>query len=194
MTDRLSGVGSPDREARARTFNQFAHCYEPSWATWRHERDGTTTLLGAIVNRSPEDRAAIANLLLDDGADPALGDSDGFTPLHSLLGSANLDPSVDIPLMRRLIDGGADLNRVARQVGSPLRALLTNMDLLDPETRAIFEAFLDYPGIEVLAKAKNGNTHLETARRMEFQWRTDLLEDYLRREGIDVPPPIETTS
>ena len=86
------------------------------------------------------------------------------------------------------------MNTVAGQVGSPFRALLANMDLLGPETRAIFEAFLDYPGIEVLAKAKNGNTHLETARRMEFQWRTDLLEDYLRREGIDVPPPIETTS
>lgn len=186
-----SHVGSPSQEASRGDYEEFVKFYDPSWVNWSNDETGQTTLLGAMANKSPADRAAIANRLLDDGADPTLGDIEGFTPLHSLLGARNHDLALDIPLLKRLVAGGADLNGLANRVGTPLRALLTNRNLLFPDSKPLLETFLSYPGIDVLAVAANGNSHLETARRMNIPWRTELLEDYLRREGLDVPPPVE---
>ena len=190
----MLNTGSPNQEARACSLDEFLTHYDPSWVTWQSPETGTTALLGAMSNKSPADRAAIANLLLESGADPAVGDHDGFTPLHSLLGSRNHDLSLDVPLLKRLIAGGADLNAVAKRVGTPLRAFLTNRNLLFPDSKPFLETLLSYSGIDILAVAANGNSHLETARRMNISWRTELLEDYLRRAGIDIPPPLEPAS
>ncbi|WP_219814649.1 hypothetical protein, partial [Rathayibacter rathayi] len=56
---------------------------------------------------------AIANRLLDDGADPSLVSTDGdrVNVLHVLWGRArDRDPEAEAALIARLLDGGADIN------------------------------------------------------------------------------------
>ncbi|NRD09639.1 hypothetical protein [Rathayibacter agropyri] len=107
-------------------------------------RPGVDGLLGgAVVNKDPRARLAIANRLLDDGADPSLVSADGdrINVLHALWGRRQVrDPEAEAALIGRLLDGGADINLRSPRFGLPLTMLVTDISASHEYLRAVFAA------------------------------------------------------
>lgn len=87
-------------------------------------------LLRSLANNDVAARIAIAGRLLDDGADPA-AEEGGATTLHVLLGRGVHDFEAEAPLLKRLLDGGADINKVIERFGTPLETLAAQFKFSD---------------------------------------------------------------
>ncbi|WP_461515373.1 hypothetical protein [Rathayibacter agropyri] len=107
-------------------------------------RPGVDGFLGdALMNKDPRARLAIANRLLDDGADPSLVSTsrDRINVLHALWGRArDRDPEAEAALIARLLDGGADINLRSPRFGLPLTMLVTDISASHEYLRAVFAA------------------------------------------------------
>lgn len=125
--------------AKRGTDDAFMAAYEPSQAT-APQRGGSTLLHIAVANGDLEARIAIANQLLDDGAEPGAVSDEGSTVLHVLFATPKHDFDAEPALVRRLIDGGADINRTNAAYGPPLPVAIDRMLAFEPEARGILEA------------------------------------------------------
>lgn len=108
-------------------------------------------LLGAVSNRDPRERAQIVELLLNDGADVSyVSAGDKINVLHVLLGNSlkQVDVKYDAPLLRRLIDAGADVNLRSPRFGRPIE-LLRRLPLSDEESFQLADAFFSSPDIDL---------------------------------------------
>ncbi|MGO1467735.1 MAG: hypothetical protein ACTHWB_09015 [Microbacterium gubbeenense] len=141
---------------------EFFAAYDPS-VTPMYQSDavGETVLFGSVFNPDPDARTAITNRLLDDGADPSVVTRSGTTVLHVLLTNPDLEPESDAHLLRRLLAGGAPINRVDSKRGAPLAILFDNYTLEDDEAEPLYEAFFERPDLDLEAR---GNMGLRTVR------------------------------
>lgn len=109
--------------------SEFKSFYERGMAeSWRAS-NGDTLLTIALGNKN---RIQICNFLLDEGADASVTlPPEGTNCLHILLGRVpdkNIRmPGVpeknaaDLALLHRLLDGGAEINAVDTEVGTPIQ-------------------------------------------------------------------------
>jgi len=141
---------------------EFLAVYDPAVTpTYQSEAAGDTVLFGALFNPDPDARVAIANRLLDDGADPSIVTRSGATVLHVLLTNPDLDAEGDAQVLRRLLAGGAPINRIDSKRGAPLAILFDNYTLEDDEAEPLYEAFFERPDLDLDAR---GNMGLRTVR------------------------------
>lgn len=130
------------------TFDQFMEGYDPSLAP-AFRSAGQTLLFGSVANRDIAARIAITLRLLDDGVDPSVLDAD-VNVLHVLFGpNKQHDAGLEAPMLRRLIECGADINQVSKRWGAPLIGLMENGPR--PESAAVpfYDVIFDQPNLDL---------------------------------------------
>ncbi|WPF82358.1 hypothetical protein SANBI_003712 [Sanguibacter sp. 4.1] len=176
-------------KAKTGTLDEFLGVYSPSGAS-ETGMGGMTLLCRALGNRHLDARVAIASRLLDDGADPStVIPPDGYNALHILFGQAVHDPEAEAPLVRRLLDGGADVNAVAVRWGTPLQTLADNQKYADDELAPLYDELFARDDLDLLVPGAQGRSTLESARLLGDE-RADLvrrMEQYLTDRGVAVP-------
>ncbi|MBI9114690.1 hypothetical protein [Sanguibacter suaedae] len=177
--------------ARRSTLDRFLRIYEPgSVGSWVSST-GETLLHCALQNGQPENRVAIAMHLLDDNADPAaLILPERYTTLHLLFAHNVHDVEAEVPLLKRLISGGADANIVAgRGWGTPLQTLASRLKFSDEELEPFYDVLFAQPDLDLLREGESGRSTLESARLManDRQKLAERMEDYLHAHGQSGP-------
>ncbi len=195
--------GQQLRSAANRTAEEFFAIYRRSDATYRRsDVNDPNAMLGrdllreALMNtNSSADKIAIANRLLDDGADPSLDARPrGLTMLHVFLAFGR-DFEAEAPLLQRLLDGGADINRVAGKAGTPLETLAEKFKYSDEVLAPFYDVLLADPRLDPLQPSYFKRTVLGNIR-MWSKRRPDLLarlERLLEERGIPIPPDDQQT-
>jgi len=134
--------------AKRGSYAEFLDEYEPSMAVTYRAAGGKTLLFESVANRDVEARVAITMRLLDDGADPSVV-SGGMNVLHILLGEKNHDARLEAPMLRRLIDGGADINQVSKRWGVPLIGLVESGFYPESARIPFYDVIFDQPNLDV---------------------------------------------
>jgi hypothetical protein len=132
-------------EAVHRSYDEFMSVYNASDTSLIAD----DLLLGSLGNNDSIARIAIASQLLDDGADPAAEDTD-LTTLHVLLGQGAHDFEAEAPLLTRLLDGGADINKVIRKFGTPLETLAAQFKFSDDKLAPLYDVLFDRDDLDLL--------------------------------------------
>ncbi|CAM3374601.1 hypothetical protein [Tsukamurella hominis] len=142
---------TPVWTARHGTYKEFMESYSGTdyQKTVASYLPADRTLLWLSVgNKNADARVAISNQLIDDGVDVPYVDNN-LNVLNILLGNKYLVPVKDAPLLRRLLQAGADMNLYHRSKGmegsTPVAALLMNMSLTEEEKIPLFEVLLEFP-------------------------------------------------
>ena len=171
---------------RRGTIEALDAVYRPSWV--RYDYDGTTTLLNlALANPDPVQRVALACRLIDDGVG-----ADRWQPLHVLFGRNDHDFELEAPLVQRMLDEGADVNRVVRDKkrGTPLEYLAGMGKFSDRDLAPFYDALLAWPALDLLQTSSHDRAVLANLRKMA-PIRAELVrraEQVLHDRGIAVPP------
>ena len=166
------------------TFADFEAVYDSAWVSYEFEHD--TLLSLALTNADSPSRVAIAHKLLDDGADVRKA-----TPLHRFLARNEHDFVAEAPLLKRLLDAGADINEVDSKVGTPLETLAAKFKFSDATLTPFYDVILARPDLDLLQPGLDGRTVLVNLRKWSAK-RGELViraEQTLRDRGIPVPPP-----
>lgn len=156
------------------SYEEFLAEYDESHA---HDTTstGSTILLEAVGNTKPEARLAIANRLLDDGADASASQPSGVNALHVLFGARRHDFAREAALARRLIDGGADINAVVAKFGTPLQTLAGNFAYSDDDYAPLYDVVFAQPNLDLTSPQRNGRSVLDVLRLSAAQ-RPQLVE------------------
>lgn len=166
------------------TMEELDRVYEPAWVNFEFESGTPLTL--ALGNSDTDQRVAMANRLLDDGADVRRGH-----PLHRLLGRNQHDFAAEAPLLERMLDAGADVNEVIAKFGTPLETIAGKGKFSDAELTPFYDVLLARPDLDLLRASVDGRTVLGNLRTM-FALRGQLVtraEQTLIDRGVPVPPP-----
>ena len=166
------------------TLAELEAVYEPAWVNYDFESGTPLTL--ALTNADTEQRVAIADRLLDDGADVRRGQ-----PLHVLLGRNQHDFEAEAPLLERMLDAGADVNEVVAKFGTPLETIAAKLKFSDVTLTPFYDVLLARPDLDLLRESLRGDTVLANLRKMAAK-RGELViraEQTLVDRGVPVPPP-----
>lgn len=109
---------------------------------------GRPLLFQSVANKDVEARVAITNRLLDDGADPSIA-PDGVNVLHVLFDQRTHDTEYEAPMLRRLIDCGADINLVSKRSGPPLAVLIQHGPTPESECVPFYDVIFDQPNLDL---------------------------------------------
>lgn len=158
--------------AHAGSYADFLKEYTPADAT-RLFAGGKTLLFESAGNPDVPSRIAITTRLLDDGADPSVA-SRGINVLHVLLGARKHDAESEAPMLRRLIEGGADINLVSKRSGPPLAVLIEHGPTPESTRVPFYDVLFDQPNLDLSAAYENG-----TLRDLIFGpvWNLPLLRE-----------------
>ncbi|WP_457189533.1 hypothetical protein [Nocardioides sp. P5_E3] len=168
------------------TYADFEKVYDPAWVNYEFEHD--TLLSLALTNADSPSRVAITNRLLDDGADVREA-----MPLHRFLDRGEHDFAAEAPLLKRLLDAGANVNAVDSKVGTPLETLAAKFKFSDVTLTPFYDVLLARPDLDLLQAGLDGRTVLTNLRKWSAK-RGELViraEQTLTDRGIPVPPPAQ---
>lgn len=130
------------------TYDNFIAVYEGSEdeaSIQNHTEPKDNTLLWkAAHNRDVDARIDICNRLIDDGIDVAYEDNK-TNVLHVYFSNRTFEPEKEAPLLRRLLEGGADLNLQPSKGYSPLITFISNPRLREPQRAPFYNVLLDFP-------------------------------------------------
>jgi predicted RNA-binding protein YlqC (UPF0109 family) len=152
---------SSDPIARKPSFNP-----ETDDINVQDELTGNTTLMNAILYNNNY----LANMLLDDNAEPNIQNDSGFTALTFACEEGNKE------IVKRLLDKGADVNVTDEDGNTPLLFLKGNLD-----DKEIVKMLLD-KGAAVNVTDEDGNTPLHYA----YMNRNKKIIKILIEAGADV--------
>lgn len=170
--------------ASASSYPEFLNEYTSADATYI-DGSGRTLLFESVTNPDIEARIAITTRLLDDGADPSVV-SRGINVLHVLFGTRRHDTGLEAPMLRRLIDGGADINLVSKRSGPPLAVFIQRGPSPEVARVPFYDVLFDQPNLDLSAPFEKG-----TLRDLIFNsaWNLPILEQRVlayeaeRRDG-----------
>ncbi|NYE38718.1 hypothetical protein F4692_003868 [Nocardioides cavernae] len=168
------------------TLAELEKVYEPAWVDLQLESGTLLTL--ALSNKDTAQRVAMANRLLDDGADVTKGQ-----PLHVLLGRNQHDFTAEAPLLARMLDAGADVNEGHKKFGTPLETIAAKFKFSDADLAPFYDVLLARPDLDLLQDSIFGRTVLGNLRHWSGG-RGELVvraEQTLTDRGIPVPPPAQ---
>lgn len=177
-------------------FDEFVAAFQAGDAV-RDFGEGQTLLHRSLTNGNLSARLAISSFLLDEGADAtALSGVGGErnTVLHALLGRGDHDVPAEAPLLRRLVDAGADINHFSGRFRTPLLTITRQAKFSDATLAPFYDVFFAQSHLELLATAKDGRSVYESIQLMGEPRRSDLkarAADYLTARGQQPP---ETTA
>lgn len=132
--------------AKRGSLAEFLDGYTAADATLT-ERSGRTLLHIALTNGDPSARVAIAERLLDDGADAVIPDA-GLTTLHVLFGNPQHDYEAEAGLVERLLAGGADVNAMSKRAGTPIVVALDRSIVPLSAAAPLMEALIQHSSID----------------------------------------------
>ena len=145
--------------------------------TARRLYSGSSLVMWALGNNSMEDRYAMVDFLLEQGAVPGPPDPYGDGPLHVLFSRVDWDSARDARIAVRLIEMGADINLRNDKGMVPLTELL-----LRKGTRAqmapLYRPFLLAPDLDVTTPDKGGHDLVEAARLLRGGFALEWLTRY----------------
>lgn len=128
------------------SYEDFLSEYTPADAT-KLFGDGRPLLFKSVGNKDVRARVSITDRLLDDGADPSFV-SDTTNVLHVLFDQRAHDMSYEAPMLRRLIDGGADINQVSKRSGPPLVVLMKHGPVPESLCVPFYDVIFDQPDLD----------------------------------------------
>lgn len=180
----MAKMDHPFYRAEEVSYQDFEEWFEGFSAIDWQDRRWRRALAGALRNPSPEDRVAIASLLLDHGSDPSVViDDDNINVLHVLFSGLadEHDFELEAPLLRRLLDGGADINLRSPRFGYPLEAL-SWMAATDDDLQPFYDVVFARPDIDMSAIInKHGSTLGELLTSTTRPDMTRRAEEYMER-------------
>ncbi len=141
-------------EVVSRSYTEFISVYDTSDASLI----ANDLLLRSLTNNDSAARIAISSQLLDDGADAAAEYSDGVNTLHVLLGRGIHDFEAEVPLLKRLLDGGADINKVIRKFGTPLETLAEQFKFSDETLAPFYDILFTRDDLDLLRTSVHGRS------------------------------------
>ncbi len=175
----------PSYRAEEASFEDFKEWFgQFSSIDWQ-DRDWSRALGGALKNHSPEDRVAIADLLLDHGADPSVViDDDNINVLHVLFSGSfrGHDFRAEAKVLKRLLDGGADINLKSPRFGLPLE-MLDSMAASDQHLKPFYDVVFVRPDID-MSIIVNNVTGFSLGESLVKSPRDDLpglVREYMER-------------
>lgn len=129
------------------SYEDFVKEYTTADAKWISVT-GRNLLFESVSNRDVKARVAITSRLLDDGADPSIA-PENVNVLHVLFDQRTHDPAYEAPMLRRLIEGGADINLFSKRSGPPLASLIEHGP--SPESACIpfYDVIFDQPNLNL---------------------------------------------
>lgn len=133
--------------AKYGSYEDFLKEYTPQDARWL-SITGRNLLFEAVSNRDVQARVAIATRLLDDGADASLA-PDKVNVLHVFFGVRVHEPALEAPLLRRLIEGGADINLFSKRWGPPLAVLIERGPGPESVCVPFYDVIFDQPNLNL---------------------------------------------
>lgn len=136
--------------AQRSSFDEFLKEYTPDDAK-RLWSGGRPLLFKSVANRDVEARVAITMRLLDDGADPSVA-SEGINVLHVLFDQRTHDAAYEAPMLRRLIEGGADINLFSKRSGPPLAVLIQHGPSPETECVPFYDVLFDQPNLDLSSR------------------------------------------
>jgi hypothetical protein len=155
-------------KAKYGTFQEFLDLYKPGDA--KQLVNGRSLLLEALSNTKPEERYAIANFLLDQGADASFVDPDfGYGTEMLLIAAKRQDLPKTAALLGRLIASGANPNTVSRGGTRPIFGLL-NLSGSEDDLEPVYDVFFSQPNIDVDSPRANGDDPISAARKSGPGW------------------------
>ncbi|QIM16218.1 hypothetical protein G7067_06945 [Leucobacter insecticola] len=154
--------------------------------------DGLDDFLAAAMrNEDPQARLAIANRLLDDGADPrwVSTSGDGVNVFHVLWGrERDRDVEGEAALIARLLDGGADINLRSPRFGLPLVMLMVDASSSKEYLLAVFAVVTEHARPDLTAhldRRREMSVGQGLARNMHGFMRDEVLA-YAAASGQDI--------
>jgi|SRR5699024_5953783 len=151
-------MADPILFAKRSSFDEFLSDYDPQVTPFfQSPSTRKTVLFGALANRDPQARVAMANRLLDDGADASVVTTSGVNLLHVLFSKRTHDVPAEAALLQRLLDGGADINRVERRDGAPL-AMLYSMGGKDEDLVPFYDVIFARDDLDLDKPASRAST------------------------------------
>jgi len=184
-------VSPPQNESKGAAVTTLFGAVTQSYGEFMSVYDATDAsliadelLLQSLGNNDVTARIAIAGQLLDDGADPAAQYQDGdcANTLHVLLGRGLHDFEAEVPLLTRLLDGGADINKVIRKFGTPLETLAAQFKFSDETLAPFYDVLFARDDLDLLQTSVHdrsvyANVQKWVRRRAALVVRVD---EYLR--------------
>lgn len=169
-------VADPILAAKRGDLETFLADYDPQTTPFfTSGSTGQTVLFGALANRDPATRVAMANRLLDDGADASVVTTSGVTLLHVLLTQRDQDLQAEAPLLARLVEAGADINKPDPKRGAPL-AILAASRIPDAEAEPMYRPFFARPDLDLDAPASQVRTVRELILGLNPDYRPRLQQ------------------
>ena len=165
------------------SFEEFTAVYDP--ADKDVDFSGTSLLGLALGNGDPAARVAIAGRLLDDGAVPTTHGNE----LHVLLGATAHDFDTEPALLKRMLDAGADVNRVIPRFGTPLETLAEVLKFSDDTLAPFYDVLFERQDLDLLQEGNFNKSVFANIKQVSAK-RGDLLaraEAYLAARGIPIP-------
>ncbi|TDZ77537.1 hypothetical protein DE4585_04932 [Mycobacteroides salmoniphilum] len=158
--------------AQKASYEDFVREYTPADATWL-SATGRNLLFKSVSNRDVKARVAITMRLLDDGADPSVA-PDNVNVLHVLFDQRTHDTAYEAPMLRRLIEDGADINLVSKRSGPPLAVFIQHGPSPESERVPFYDVLFEQPNLDLNAPYGNG-----TLRDLMFNsaWNLPLLRE-----------------
>lgn len=179
-------MANPILAAKRADLESFLADYDPSTTpSFTSPSTNQTVLFGALQNRDPSTRVAMANRLLDDGADASVVTTTGVTLLHVLLTQREHDPQAEGPLIARLLEGGADPNKPDSKFGAPL-AMLYNSGIPDDQAEPMYLPFFARDDLDLDAPESKLRSVREAILGPNPDYRPRLqalVRDYDTRHG-----------
>lgn len=133
----------------------------------RPDLDPLKYFLNAAGNRDPQHRVEILTWMLDRGADPAQRNSrSGINALHVLFSHRVIGAELEALVLRRLFEGGIDINAVSPRFGLPLQVLYSNYGLADAELTPYYDIIFTVPGIDWDVRVNKKGAEPKTLRQL----------------------------
>lgn len=154
------------------SYDEFLKAYSPADAT-QLAAGGRPLLFKSVTNPDIDARVAITERLLDDGADPSVV-SNGVNVLHVFFGTRVHDAEKEVLMLRRLIEGGADINQVSKRSGPPLAVLIEHGPRPESACLPFYDVIFAQPNLDFTVPYGAG-----TLRDLIFDsvWNLPLLRE-----------------
>lgn len=175
-------MASPLYVAKKGTYEEFCEVFDPT------KNDVTDMLFGALTNGDPEVRAKICNDMLDRGAD-ASREEYGQNALTILLGRHRHLGEGDGALVKRLVQGGADVNFRERRGDVPVQLATQSRVEDDEQRREVYDALFGAGALDLSAPSNvhDPGTTIGGWLRMNVDERPgkfDVLDEFLAARGV----------
>ena len=174
-------MASPLYVARNGSYEEFCEVFDAE------NNDVTDMLSGGLINRDADARFRISSDMLDKGADPCAVE-EGQNTLSLLLGGHDRLSDGDCELVKRLVDGGADVNFRESRGSLPLRLAIVIRTDDDERRRPVYEALFGAEALDLELPANENNPVNTIGKwlRMNVDGRPgklDVLGEFLKAKG-----------